>query len=107
MFPPAPGLFSMIPCCFHSGASREPNERPTTSVAPPGGKGTTMRTSFSGYCAYAGAATARPRRMLAHRRALIFRMESLEFVRPAVILGDDSPLLRPPQNPTLAQLAGG
>ena len=108
MFPPAPGLFSTITCCFHSGARREPNERATMSVAPPGGKGTTMRTSFSGYCAYAGAANARPRSMLDQMRTLMFEWSpSTEFVQAPSIVGEHLGLLCRRQVLSLAQLADG
>src|ERR1700676_5398779 len=53
MMVPAPGLFSMITETPKSLAISCANVRATTSVPPPGAKGTTIRMARSGYKAFA------------------------------------------------------
>src|SRR5258706_13791489 len=47
----APGRLSTITVCLHCSLSFCAIARATTSVPPPGGNGTTMRTGLSGYAA--------------------------------------------------------
>src|SRR5262245_10379024 len=44
----APGRFSMMNCCFRTGASRSVSARVTRSVFPPAANGLTMRTTLDG-----------------------------------------------------------
>src|SRR5882672_9798759 len=56
---PAPGRFSTITGCPRPFAICSPSRRLVTSAAPPGGKGTMMRTGFEGKdCAWTALASA-------------------------------------------------
>ena len=48
MLPPAPGLFSMMNCWPSESDSFWASNRASTSVVPPGAKGTTTLTGFEG-----------------------------------------------------------
>src|SRR4030095_6591309 len=48
MVPVAPGRFSTVTACPHHSDSLAPITRATSSVPPPGGKPTIMRTGFVG-----------------------------------------------------------
>jgi hypothetical protein len=48
MLPPAPALFSTTNCWPSRSPMALAAVRPITSVGPPGGKGTTMRTGLAG-----------------------------------------------------------
>src|SRR5665213_4027653 len=53
MLPPAPGRLSMMTCCPQTSYSFMPRNRVTTSLEPPAGNGTTIRTGWSGKVAAA------------------------------------------------------
>src|SRR5690606_5308693 len=59
MVPVAPALFSTTKDCLSCSPSLLATARATESVAPPGGKGTTMVTGLSGQACAAPAATIR------------------------------------------------
>src|SRR5262245_10606928 len=65
MFPPPPGLFSMMKLWPSSFAISSPMKRATSVELPPGAKGTTRRMGFAGYvCAFAPAMKRRRSRNL-------------------------------------------
>src|SRR5437868_1924612 len=71
---PAPGLLSITTGWPRRGASFSPIERATMSTPPPGGKGTTKRIGFAGYCASAAAgASARKTARMQNRVGVFIR----------------------------------
>src|SRR5262245_29866405 len=70
MAPPAPGLFSITTGCLICAVSLSATTRESTSVGPPAGNGTTIRTGFTGQsCALAAklkSAAARTMRVLSN-----------------------------------------
>src|SRR5690348_16986307 len=81
MVDPAPGRFSMMIGCPSTGASSFWRMRATTSVKPPGPKGTMIFTGFDGYVS-AAAGNARAARARAARA--IFLMGRVEVGSAAV-----------------------
>ncbi len=50
IIPDAPATLSTTIVCPHFSPTFAPRSRATTSVVPPGGNGTIMRTGLVGYC---------------------------------------------------------